>query len=635
MSADVIHLLDVLKDKSRDPLPALNGLLSILTSTQLEHDQLKSIIPLIIPHLQSDDTSIPSLMILNSVQSLVIETPKIILEGLDTQIELSKPVDFIKILTNLSHLLNDLVSGLFLNNDQVINLITNEILKVSNESNVKSQLSILSLFSSLCLNDECKSIIGKSYQNFLVSSIQSSSKEVQCLSSLVVIKLWSFLPLDLLKSKQKFLSLDNLSTILMDSLTLDESIEGLSLLSSNIQIKSKMRSNETLISDLLTVLKLNNQNSFGVLSIIENLSLPNQFLKRINPQISKVNDKNDLSNVDIFTTKMGNGVSEDDNESIGEFNQNLISNNIVTIVLNMFKLNSSSDLKLFKCIKLLANLAFSPIEDQIPINERKLIIKTLTASLLSSSSNLKYNHKTFVTVSVKLTDSQIESRLYSIRAISNLLISKDLNELFDSENDIISTIPFLLEFPVQYFISNSQVKGWVTPFSSFQNGQLIDMIDLFNSIGSISNVLALDLQYPKELTFTLGFQPLIQLLELVNDDQIKSVILKLFANLVQLPICCARFFNWSSETDANFQNFDIIFKLFTLQEVSSIEIFLNVADFQPVLETLANYPPFIQRIQELMLNNAKETIHPLVYIVKCLLQVNPNLNFKKIKQLLN
>lgn len=635
-------LKEPLKDGDKDNENTLNRILTLIASDSLTTAQLKSIIPLIIPYLKNinDSLSIPSLMIINSIQSQIIETPKLILDALDTQIELSNPIEFINILTNLSHLMNDLISGLCLNNTQVINLITNQTIKISNDHNIASQFSILSLFSSLCLNDECKSIIAKSYQNFLISSLmESASHDTQCMASLVIIKLWRFLPLELLNAKKDLLSLHNLSNTVISNPSSDVSIETLSLISSNLQIKSKLRANKELINLLLNFIKENKENSFGALSIIENLSLPNKFLKKLNPQISNMHDKNDLSNVDIFTNKLNNGLILDNVDSISEFNSTLIANDIIKLISTMFKLNSSSDLKLFKCIKILSNLAATN-EITIPLDSKKEIIKTLIASLLSSSSHLKYNHKTFVTISQKLTDAQIESRLYSIRTISNLLISKDFKKMFDSENDIISTIPFLLEFPIQYLISTASENiklDWLTPFSSFQNGQLIDINDLFNSIGSVSNILALDLTYPKNLTYTLALTPLLNLLENINDSQIQSVILKLLSNLVQLPICCAKFFNWESEKDSNFANFNLLFKFFKYGDVNSIEIFFNVADFQPVLETLSSYPPFIKKIQDLIFDNKSdlEFIEPLIYIIRCLLQFDSTLssNFSKIKML--
>lgn len=608
--SQIDNLLEHLQqcDNLADVASLLDQLLSLLTvqlsakDASLGEKEATRVVNIVIPLLKNQsNVTIPALMILNTVQAHEVKTPQFVLNCLNSLLPKTDSSDFIKIITQVSHLMNDLIAGMFVNDTDVTNLVTNEVTGCINNS--QNETLLLDLFSSLALNDQCKSIIGKSYKHLLYHSFSSEKGDVKIASALVAVKVWKFIDKE---EDDDVFTLDSLSTIILTDLSNANSIEALSLIASNPQIKNKVGKDslQVLIDGLV---KDDANTAFGILTILEKLSMPLLFQKKNLQQLTTIKDKNDLTLVDIHT---GQKLQETE-KGIVNVSQFLIDKSLLEILFKFFKKSSTTDLKMSKIIKLITNLIFTP-NVSIEIDQKSHIIKSFTAHLMSISikKGIEYNLTTFMDLSnAKFSEIEIETRLYTIRGLTHLLISSQIEQMFNSQDDIYNCLPFILEFPIYY----SKNMSLVTPFNQYNGDNLLDSSDIFTSLGAITNLLALTSETPNsqagKLVFSLAFDSLVTIWrQQQSDAQINSTCIHLFTYLIQVPLCMAKFFNWSQAADDNFANFELIVLNFNSSNDNTISMVASVAHLGPVAERLATYEPFVQKVQSLLApeNHANE-----------------------------
>lgn len=535
----------------------------------------------IVAHLAADP--IPSLMAINAIQSQVVDTPKVLLREVGALRERVSPLQFVQSLAALASLMPDLVAGMLLHDQETANVVTNQVTKAANEGMRQGTLGplarvLLSLFSALAVNKDALQFVGKSYPGFIMGPTP--------LHALVTIKYWNTLPL----ADHPDINLRALADTLAAEPALDESIEGLSLLAPNPQIRDMLRIRDPLREALTNA--LDGPNAYGALVILENLSRPARFAQRASPLNAG------LAGLDIHTGKPAAQNTSDD-AAVAVFHAKLVP--ILPRVLSMFCQHTSTPTRLSQCVKLLANVVFSPTQSLLDVSLCKSIVETLAGYLLSCSANVRYNHATFASMAQAPDDAAIESRLYAIRAIAALLVSPDVDRVLPTEAAAMSVVPFLLEFPARH-----AGAPYTTPFDTTQ---AVTPADVYESLAALANVASLAHQQPAQLIFTLGFGPIMVILQTERDKQIQGVALATLESLVAVPLCCARLFNWQTPADPNFQNFNTLFTLLGPQEPSSAGVFASAAHLPPVRQTLQGFPPFLARLHDIQKHN-KDAVAP-------------------------
>ncbi|GMM43456.1 hypothetical protein DAPK24_000310 [Pichia kluyveri] len=576
------------------------------------------------------------------------------------------------ILTNIFTIDSFLASEIFTKNQSFISLLTNEITFINDEieslnnlQSIKNINKLLKLFSNACIDEMSRSIIATVYINLIIKCLRLSNNienhlQTKCYAATITIKLWRLIKPEVLEDNSTLLSLNNLLEIILLSIKLElfTSIEGLSLLVTNIQIRGKIRNNDELLNKLFKLLNNHHHTTYGIISILSFLTIPNRILKIQQSSMMNLKDSNSISNYDIYTNaKINNSKKFDDINDITLLIDKLVkikffSQNMVKI----FKSIESSKGLIGECLKLMNNVIFPDIVinenetieniNQNYIVEIKQIIKLLTTYLIGTSQNIKYNHKTFIHLTDEtnqLSEKDLEYRLLAIKSLSSPKISEMVNLLFDDENKdeeiTLSIALFLLEIIVQADIDNGTALTDIkTPFSNLKkNGQIFTSFDIYYAYIGLSAICSLNFNKINETVFLFGFKSIINMITSDN-DKLQFSSLKLLNEICLLPLCIAKLFNWSSmnNNDENFQNFKILNYLINSNNIDSqicvLQIFAKVSNYSIVSEKLISNEKFCNNLNDVLVNQYQldELIYYSLDILSNLFQSNSSTSYLSV-----
>lgn len=546
-----------------------------------------------------------------------------------------------KIVTQLFTFDPLLCSELFSKKSSFISLLTNETTLLSNDisntniESIKNINTILILFSTACVEESSRSLVATLYINIILKCLtlpkDNAFLQTKCYAATTTIKMWRMIKPETLENNSKTLSLNNLSDIIIESIShgLETSVEGLSLLCTNIQIKNKIRNEETL-NILFSLIGSKEHATYGVISVLTSLTLPNRLWNIQQRSMVSLKDSNSISGIDIYTNQNSNAAKKKDDVNMINFvvekiiKEKLFSKYIITI----FKSLESSKGLVGQCLKLIYNILFPDIEllndgnDLLKDNkfghtyvlEIVQIIKLLTAYLIGTSQNMKYNHEEFIKFEdgfVKIPEKELEYRLIAIKSLCSPIISNNV-ELFYGKNDeefALSPVPFLLEILVQYDIDTGTSKeSKQTPFTSLKS-EVISTFDVYYAFASLAAIASLSFQHVKSSIFSLGFDSIVSSLN-SSDEKIQFASLQLLNEICDLPLCIAKFFNWENTTDIYYQNFAIL--CYLLQSCNydsqciSLQIFYTVSRFDIVAEKLCNSELFCSNLNKIFQNQDSE-----------------------------
>lgn len=584
--------------------------------------------------------SVEALMSLYRLKSLNDDFDTLLEEKIDDLIETqnskSDVYKVFKIISQLFAFDPVLSSAIFTKKAPFINLLTNEVTLLTNNlgtlnpESIKNLNIILLLLSNACMEETSRSMIATMHINILLKCLSITDDAVsqsRCYAATTTVKLWRLINPEVLENNAALLSLNNLSDIIIDCLHqgLESSVEGLSLLCTNIQIKKKVR-NEKVMETLFRLMKSKDHTVYGIISILALVTLPIRVLKVQQSSVMSLKDSNSISNIDAMTNKKVNATKlEDDIVSIQYANQNIIKRNFFSIqVVPIFKSLESSKGLVGQCLKLMHNVAFPDIDltgkennflkDKANyatyISEIREIIKLLTAFLIGTSQNIKYKHDKFITYDTEKTEMpehDLELRSIAIKSLCSPEISARVNEVYGTDNEefALSPVPFILEILVQHDIDTGcSLETKQTPFSSIKK-QIFSTFDVYYAFVALAAIASLSFEKVKQSIFTLGFDCIINALN-SGDEKLQFASLQLLNEISDIPLCIANLFNWATETDEHYQNFSILCHLLQSNNYDSqclvLQIFYSVSRFEIVTEKLCESELFCSNLNKIFQN---------------------------------
>lgn len=653
LKKDLAHISSLKNEEKNQHLSTvsetlLKSLFHLLTqdNIDLSTSELSQLCDYLVEYIYLDcSISIQSQMILFRLKELNSSyVDSTLEEKIDNKIDLiSSKSDIYKTFKLLAHLFTfdaTLSSRVFNQNTSFINILTNEITLLSNginDLNLESKKNlniILVLFSNACIEETSRSIISSMYFNLVLKCLMLSNiSQTKCYAATIAIKSWRIIKPEILKNNSKLLSLDNLSNIIVESLFqhLETSIEALSLLCTNIQVRNKVR-NQKVLKTLFMLLDIEDQSKYGIISILTLLTLPLRISKIQKKSISNLKDSNSISNIDILKNSPIKNIDDDINK-IKYVTQEILKNKFITNhLVVIFKSLKSSKGLIGQSLKLMYNLIFPDINvseaptslTNVNLSEYKQIINLLTAYLIGSSQNFKYNHQSFIKSNNenKISEIDLELRSIAIKSLCSPEISNNVDKIYENENEeiVMSPIPFILEIPIQYDIDMGCSTGIKqTPFT-YMNKKIFSSFDVYYALISLAAISSLPYYRIKDSIFTLGFDSVLNSLN-SSDERLQFASLQLLNQLCELPLCIAKFFNWENTSDNYYQNFSILCHLLQSKDYDSqclsLQFFCSVSRYEIVLIKLCQSELFCSNINKLFQNQDKDDA--LIYYALLLL----------------
>lgn len=622
------HLLSVSK-------PLLNTLFQSLSNVNI------AIIPTlseyIIQYLTFDDSiSIEALACLYQIQNKFSNLNQILIDKVDDLLQLQdSKFDKYNIIKIVSHLFTFdplLSSQIFTQNAQFFNIITNECTLLSNSfpnlnsESIKYLNILLNLFSNSCIDEPSKSMISSMYINILLNTLSlddsSNYGQSKCYAAVILIKLWRMIQPDILNTNSSLLSLNNLFQISIKSVQKNYigSIEALSLLSTNIQIRQHLR-NEELINILIQLLNDTNSTKFGILSILSSIVTPKRIQKLLTKSTITIKDSNSIAYFDINTNEKLDPklIDDDDVNTIKSCCNQLYQNQLITThIVPIFKSSESSQKLIGECIYLMYYLLFPDIDqtfvpdDKLKIKESTMMVKLIVGYLLSTSQNIKYTGTSFVQLvdpAKQFTDEQLQYRSVAIKALSSPFISENVSNLYTQGLEK-AVIPFILEMIVQHDIDigvASETKQ--TPFTKLKK-QIFTNFDVYYGYVGLAALASTFKENTQDIIFTLGFESISNTIR-ETDEMLQNAALQLLNEISDYPLCIAKFFNWENENHEYYKNFELLCYLMHARNHDSqslvLQIFCVFSNFQLVTEKLIESELFCEKLNQVFNSNSTDT----------------------------
>lgn len=609
---------------------------------ELPESQVSILTEYLIQYLSYDRfISVDALMSLFRLKSLNDNLESILEEKIDNLVEVqNSKADICRIFKIVSQLFSFdavLSSAIFTKKTSFITLLTNEITLLTNEINsinielIKQLNVILVLFSNACVDEFSRSIIATMYTTILLKCLtlaDSQAAQTRCYAATIAVKSWRMFKPETLDNNSKVLSLDNLSDILIESLYqgLETSVEGLSLLCTNVQIKNKVRDIKVL-DTLFALMKSKEHTVYGILSILSLITLPNRLIKLQQRSVLSLKDSNSISNINIYTNeKISSNQINDDVNNIQLVNKEIIKRKLFTNhIISIFKSLESSKGLVGQCLRLMYNITFPDIDLSAGTNspsasdkeyhntyltQIKEIIKLTTAYLIGTSQNLKYNHESFISFvdgNSNIPEDDLELRSIAIKLLCSPEISGNIEEIYGNDNEelALSPVPFILEILVQHDIDTGCSLGSKqTPFSSLKN-QIFSAFDVYYAFVSLAATCSLSYPQVKQSVFTLGFDSIINALN-SSDEKLQFSSLQCLNEICDIPLCIAKIFNWKDTNDDHYQNFSILCHLLQSNNYDSqclvLQIFYSVSNYDLVVEKLCSSELFCSNLNKIFQN---------------------------------
>lgn len=609
---------------------------------ELPTNQITSLCDYLVHYLGLDhDIAIESLMCLYKLK-IEDNLHDILNDQIDNLLQLqSTKFESFKLIKIVSHLFTFdpvLSSEIFNKNALFINLVTNETTNLSNKFDdapntefINNLNYLLVLFSNACVDEISRSLIASMYFNVILKCLSSTKIELQqckCYATTITIKLWRLIKPETLDNNSQLLSLNNLLEANLQSLehSLTGSVEGLSLLCTNIMIKQKVR-NEKILNILFDLLEEKEHLKYGIITILSLFTLPNRVMQIKQRSIMTLKDSNSISNIDIITNKrLNNSKVDDDENQINYVITELIKRKFISKKLTLiFKSLESSKGLVGECIKLMLNVIFPDSAynnfqrdlyndkefQTLYTIEIKQIIKLLTAYLIGTSQNIKYNQVSFIKFnieSMEFPEEELAIRSIAIKALTSPNISVHIKKIYKDDDEYsqefaTSPLPFIMEILVQHVIDlGISVESKKTPFTSLKR-QLFTNFDVYYAITSLGALASLGYKKVKEIIFMFSFDSIIDLLS-SDDWKIQFSCLQLLNQISDVPLCLAKIFNWENEENSKYQNFAILCYLILSEKPEiqklALSFFYSCSRFDIISSKLATSDLFCKNLSKLI-----------------------------------
>lgn len=422
--------------------------------------------------------------------------------------------------------------------------------KVTQSSELKYDqnliLLLLKVVSLSCIDENARKVNTETFLPFLIAGCDfNSNLDIQSLSVLCIVKLWSFSKIENVISLNKIM---HLTRELMKNPKLEENprkyaLEALAYLSLNNSIKSSLRDDEILINELVHVIKTHQDspNIYGALLVLGNLSQVKE------PGVSKERKTvNYLKSVSV----PNNDQPSDDDGNLEKFCHDLVEK--MDIVAIMRKLDLGNPTVARECIVLLYNVAFWPDRGLI----RKIVLQgglALVLKYLTTYSSM--NKQSLRPQAMGTSPEELEKRLKALRSLSFMCRSVDPKLAFN-EYDVKTAVPFLGELLGTGPIFGAQEQK--TPQLALVD--LLTPLDKFWCLLALTNLCARPDKSLNVLIINRFFDLHIKDLMIESGSpDIQRATWELINNLILEPLMLAKFFN--ADNSESLHHLDILVKM--------------------------------------------------------------------------
>ncbi|TID29556.1 hypothetical protein CANINC_001830 [Pichia inconspicua] len=557
-----------LSEKSNHLLSNSKPLLNTLIHTLSNYDEnnvdasyTNALTEYLIQYLTFDEEiAVKALLCLYSMQKKSNNLNQILIDKIDDLLQLQDSnhdkYNIIKIVSHLFTFNPSIASQIFTQNAQFFNIITNETTLLSNQlttlnnESIKQLNIILDLFSNACVDEPSKSMIASMYINTLLNTLSLNDSTIYDQSKsyavVIIVKIWRMIKPDVLNANVPLLCLKNLFQITLKCLQRNypASIEALSLLSTNMQIRQLLR-NEELIKLLLKLINDTNSTKFGILSILSSIITPQRIQKLLTKSSLTIKDPNSINYFDINTNEKFDPKSiDDDLDSIKSCCNLLYKNEFISnYIVPFFKSNNPSQKLIGECIYLMYYLLFPDIDhktnylDGKRIKESALMVKLIVGYLLGSSQNIKYTHKSFIQFddpTKEFTEEQLQYRSVAIKALSSPFISENASSLYSQDLEK-AAIPFILEMIVQHDIDIGIISETkITPFGKLKK-QIFNNFDVYYGYVNLAALASTFKDKTQNIICTLGLDSITNTLR-ETDEMLQNGALQVLNEISDYPL---------------------------------------------------------------------------------------------------
>jgi len=530
----------------------------------------------------------------------------------------------IEILGILYSAIPNACTNMFLKNDVMVKLLANEItfLLASRNDQLlfdggRNLQSILLIFSAACIDEASRKLIAKLYLGLLVKTLKIGNStgdelELECLAGTIIIKIYKSIERESFDKEGNALSLNYICEVLINGLLSQHnvkiaaySVEGLAFLSLSPDIRRLLRKDDNFLTALIEdkFLEDSNEICYGTLCIMNTLTKVPSLHSDREKSMDKLRSYAQLSNADPRTRKQLKRSREDTKDEVIEFSTCLMkSKKVLEMISRIIKRFQTSGI-MDQAIYIIQNLCYNPgIRTELT---KHGALGILLSYLTARSDGIKYDPEMFCELKKPIVSPG--TRQKAISALAKIIMSHNPKVLFYQKFDVFTPVAFLLEEVVQYDLDTGGRTG-STPLKGLSEDQLT-AIDCFEALVALTNLTSVDDMKLKNIVLRLGWLSIYNL-TLSDNYQIQRADLELLSNLMLLPTCSEKFFNWKTKADVNYEHFQRLCQLMNLVDRSSqmavLNIFANSSDYRIIGQMLCGSEFFVDHFVQEMADQMKD-----------------------------
>ncbi|ODV81761.1 protein required for mother cell-specific HO expression [Suhomyces tanzawaensis NRRL Y-17324] len=544
----------------------------------------------------------------------------------DSHLEISQFLTFINILSTLFPIVPEVTTPIYTSEktkehilSQISRIVVNNKLTLEYPNHVLVATEILKLVSTSCITEESRTYNSKEYFDLLqVGAKVKTNEEVKLLSSLALVKVWSFVQMDKKKQEEQVIGIADFTNNFLDYIKaynkdpnevfLEYAVEGLAYLSLNATVKAILRSDEDLLGEIILLIKKKSDvNSTDAASIGTNNSLV-YGLVTVLANLSKLKEANQTNRRTINYLKSvatpGSKDSEQENrQEIQLFNKSILLNYKIVEVLTQIKsykeeaVSNASDVTPNNLVNQVVFIIYSIAKGQ----EREVRSELVKQGGLSFILSFLIKHTAIQkngngeTRPINSNSNLIETRLCALRSLSKILISVNPSVAF-TKYDVRTAVPFLIE------LLGPDITKYTGALNNTQSPEqyLHEMTDLdkYESLLALTNLSSDEKNSElRKLIIVKSFDSYLNNFIIDSDNfKIQQASWELITNLIVEPSLLVKFFNIEAGSDGkvnqeNLSRLTLLIKLLNSEDESFQIVIAGLlanatSEFEPIPQIL-------------------------------------------------
>lgn len=528
---------------------------------------------------------------------------------------------------------------------------------LKNANDILVTRNVLKLVSSSCISDECRKFNAENYLQVLKVGSRLDLKdftELKILSTLCTIKLWNFLQIkDDFQVTMNDLFDINIQYLIhrtnYDQAYLEYSIESLAYLTLNPSLRISLRSNQSAIEAIISIIIEKSDTKDKVLdnshsSIVYGLLLIMSNLMQIKDENAGSQDSKTINYLKLVsTTKSSTDTTKENKDEILNFSKSMILDHKLLSLISKLKIikiskqgsNNNSD-------KLILIIYYAAMNQNKQVRQELVKQGALNSILdyliLVSKVNLKQDGQTRP---LSTSTEAIETRLQGIRAMAKILILVNPGLAFNKYN-ITTCLPFLVELLGPDITNYSGELTNKNATDAYLYNE-VNNVDKYESLLALTNISSLpdDKDNIKDVIISKTFDKYLNNFIIETDVPfVQKASWELITNLVLKPSMLVKFFNVDDKQ--SMKRLDLLINMLELTDLSLQVILAGLlanatSEFEMIGQVLVQQPikkKLVPLLARVFSNQAKDDhlILRLSFLLLDLVYVAANLSMDKLQQ---